>query len=359
MTGLGTFRPCEKLTIGEGAVKCVRNSTKQSISLPVLLFFHHHNITLIPSTLPSSTTLLHSPQAPKDTIAILYIQCNKIKMLSFSFIALFALLFTIASGNIGSSLTCYTSDPFAPVPVPIYYGSQIGSYIGPATRCPRAKPTITITSTITSGQSVVSTSQGFTPVLSETYSATSTPNKDISSIVVSFDLGGRVTTVGEPLPTSLSCGSSDLSTITPTPSTCPSLATVTTSSTVTSPSSISYDACGTDNIVSFVNDPASDKQRASISSLTLYNVTAYTSFSDFDVFDCCAACQAVGCAYGRWTLSPLAACELYFQDDCYGKDWLGSTFNYDSSGSLSTDGNGGFTVFNGPCGQIVPHGPNS
>ena len=302
------------------------------------------------------TTLLHSHQAPKDTIALPRIRCNKIKMLSFSYIAFFSLLFTIASGNIGNSLTCYTSDPFAPVPVPIYHGSQIGSYVGPATRCPRAKPTITITSTITSGQTVVPTSHGFTPISSETYSATSAPNKDISSIAVSFDVGGRVTTVGQPLPTSLSCGSSGASTITTTPSTCPSLATVTTSSTVTSPSSINYDACGTDNIASFVSDPASDKQRASISSLTLYNVTAYTTFSDLDVFDCCAACQAVGCAFGRWTLSPFAACELYFQEDCYGKDWLGSTFNYDSPGSLSTDDNGGFTVFNGPCGQIVPHG---
>ncbi|KAL8654041.1 MAG: hypothetical protein Q9226_003586 [Calogaya cf. arnoldii] len=284
-------------------------------------------------------------------------------MLSQSLLILFALAFTTVAADFANSLTCHASSDYLtanPSPIP-GHGSQVGSYISPSTRCPRAKPTTTITSTITSGQSVVPTSHGYTPISSETYSATSTPNKDISSIVVAFDKDNHVTTVGEPIPTSRSCGlaNTDSSTVTATPSTCPSLSTVTTSATVTTPSSVSYDACGTDNIVSFVPDPANDKQRSTISSLTLYNVTAYTDLADIKAPACCAACQTLGCAYGRWTSSPFEGCELYFQKDCNGKEWLGSTFGYDTPSSSSPDGNGaGFTVFNGPCGQIVPDGPS-
>ncbi|KAI4269085.1 MAG: hypothetical protein L6R38_007607 [Xanthoria sp. 2 TBL-2021] len=283
-------------------------------------------------------------------------------MLSHSFLALFALAFTTVAGDFANSLTCHTSsDYLTAISSPTPHGSQVGSYISPSTRCPRAKPTTTITSTITSGQSVVPTGHGFTPISSETYSATSTPNKDINSIVVSFDDSDRVTTVGEPRPTSRSCGlvNTDSSTIWSTPSTCPSFSTVTASTTITTPSSISYDACGTDNLVSFVTDPARDSQRTIISSLIIYNVTAYTALADVGAPTCCAACQTLGCAYGWWTVSNFGSCQLYFQDDCDGKEWLGSTFGHDTPTSSNPDGNGfGFTVFNGPCGQIVPGGPS-
>ncbi|KAL8667148.1 MAG: hypothetical protein Q9168_007326 [Polycauliona sp. 1 TL-2023] len=277
-------------------------------------------------------------------------------MPSSSFIALFALLITVVAGDFAHSLTCHaSSDYLTATSSLIAHGSQVGSYNSPSTRCPRAKPTTTITSVITSGVSVVPTSHGFTPISSETYSATSTPNKDISSVVMSFDVGGPVTSVGESTISFLICGPSEPSTSSPIPTTCPSLSTVTTSTTVTTPSTISYAACGSDNIRSFVTDPAHDNQTLTITRLTLLNVTAATTLSDIGVSDCCAACQTLGCAYGRWTSYPYAFCELYFQETCDGKEWLGSTFSYYTPGSSSP----GFSLFNGPCGQIVQDGPTT
>lgn len=353
----------------EGTAGCAPQQYITSLStsvLPFLSFHHHqHSHKSPPSIIPSSSSLSHPSKPRKDTSALLRNRYIKLKMLSHTLLVLFALtIITVATvpGDFANSLTCHvSSDYLSAISAPAPHGSQVGSYISPSTRCPRAKPTITITSTITSGQYAVPTSHGFTPISSETYSATSTPNKDISSIVVSLDKSDHVTTVGEPRPTSLSCGrgTTDSSTIPSTPSTCSSFSTVTATATITGPSSISYDACGTDNLVSFVTDPAHDKQRNIISSLTIYNATAYTSFLDVGAPDCCAACQTLGCAYGWWTDSNFGSCQLYFQAECDGKEWLGSTFGYDNPSSSGPNGDGfGFTVFNGPCGQIVPDGPS-
>ncbi|KAL8752978.1 MAG: hypothetical protein Q9199_005365 [Rusavskia elegans] len=286
------------------------------------------------------------------------------------------------SGDFANRLTCTTLGPSTPGVLPTAttpglsqnpvlsiaialtpHGSMgQGSALPPATRCPRAKPTTTITSLVTSGESVVATAHGFTPISSENYLATSSPNSGIKPIVVSIYGRDRFTTIGESRLPSFGCaplrtGYSDIS---PTPTTCPTLSTVTTSTTITSPSSVSYDACGSDNIVTFVTDPSRDNQRSSISSLTLYNVTTNVELSDIGAPRCCAACQRLGCAYGFWSESPFAYCQLYFQDDCDGKEWLGSTFSYETPDSLNPVKPGdGMVVFNGPCGQIAPAGPST
>ncbi|KAL8998607.1 MAG: hypothetical protein Q9169_002358 [Polycauliona sp. 2 TL-2023] len=258
------------------------------------------------------------------------------------------------------SLTCTDAlYSFTATSPPALHGS--GSYISAATRCPRAKPTTTITSTVTYGNATVPTSPGFTPISSETDLATSTPGKGDSSIFVDFDRTGNARTDLDATLTSRTCGPVVSSTSSPTPTTCPSMSTITTSTTITTQSSIAFAACGDHNIVSFVTDPARENQLTSISTLKLFNVTGHTSYTGIGVSDCCAACQIVGCAYGTFIL-PLdtdkTRCELYFQEECDGSEWLGSTFSYDTPGSQSFANSDGFTLFNGPCGQIVPNGPS-
>ncbi|KAI4142742.1 MAG: hypothetical protein L6R39_004819 [Caloplaca ligustica] len=241
------------------------------------------------------------------------------------------------------------------------YGSAgpQGSMVAPASRCPRVKPTLTITSTISSGTSTIPTSSGFTPVLSETYSVSlhanrrrQVPSQSISPMVVSVNPQGQVATSASELPQSIICGPTwtPSSTLT-VPSYCPTHSTVTTTTTATVATSIIYDACSSDNLV---NQGFGKGVGYGINSLTFYNVTSNTGIDVSTATECCAACQMLGCAYGGFLANPpFPYCELYFQDHCDPRAWLGNTFAYnpDIVGHLPPDL--GFTVFNGPCGQIV------
>lgn len=96
-------------------------------------------------------------------------------------------------------------------------------------------------------------------------------------------------------------------------------------------------------------------------TLKLYNVTSYSSpYLYFNNIECCNACQELNCAYGRFSFSRedyVFNCELYFQDVCNGKEWLGSVYStgpYLRPGARPFDG---FQVFNGPCGRIIDAGP--
>ncbi|KAL8869087.1 MAG: hypothetical protein Q9174_004532 [Haloplaca sp. 1 TL-2023] len=259
-----------------------------------------------------------------------------------------------ASGSFGLSA------PTRAVP----HGSQ-GSAATSTSRCPRVRPTVTITSTITSGSSTVPTSSGFTPILSETASVTLNPNrrrqlpsKDLDPLVVSIDSQGQVTTSASDFPNSLVCGPVTASpTSTPTiPSNCPSFSTVTTTVTTTVPSDVAYDACASNNLV---NEGFGKGKNHGLDKLSFYNVTSNTGLDVLSAYDCCAACQMLGCSYGGFLANPpFPYCELYFQEECDGSLWLGNTFTYNADlvGNLPTDR--GFTVFNGPCGQIVYGGSN-
>ncbi|KAL8711684.1 MAG: hypothetical protein Q9220_003855 [cf. Caloplaca sp. 1 TL-2023] len=259
----------------------------------------------------------------------------------------------------GSSITGATSALLTPTSTswPTPHGSMgQGSAQLSATRCPRAKPTVTVTSTSISATEVtISQNVNLTPILAEPTYTTTQPIASGSSILVSIS-GDQVVTSGYTLPQSLSCGPENppaTSTLA-TPSTCPSLSTATATTTTTVPSSIVYEGCGGDNFISDSLVPGPGPESfAELTSLTLYNVTAYTNFTDVSFAQCCGACQELTCAFGSWRASPFTSCDLYFQNFCDGAEWVGSTFNY--GGNTFGDG---FVVFNGPCGQIAPGGPS-
>ncbi|KAI4183800.1 MAG: hypothetical protein L6R41_005179 [Letrouitia leprolyta] len=233
-----------------------------------------------------------------------------------------------------------------------------GSARAPATRCPRVKPTVTITFTVTSGVSTVPTSPGFTPILSETYSVSLHSNRrrqlstsGPASVVVSLNSQGQVTTIASEMPQSLICEPRTTSSSLPSNPTGCTLSTVASTTTATVADSTVYEACGSSN---FINQGYGKGAGHGINLLTFQNVTSNTGIDVTSAYDCCAACQMLGCAYGGFLANPpYPYCELYFQDQCDPKSWLGNTFLYnpDVVGPLTPDL--GFTVFNGPCGQIV------
>ncbi|KAL8725045.1 MAG: hypothetical protein Q9181_006562 [Wetmoreana brouardii] len=284
-------------------------------------------------------------------------------MLFQNIILYFALLAVSVAFDLSTPLQCrYKDQLLGTIPVLATPHGSLGrgSVFAAATRCPRVKPTVTVTSTVTSGATTVTTGPNFTPVLSETYSVSLHPNRrrqlpsrSLDPMVVSLDSQGSVTTSASELPNSMICGP-DSSTPTPTlavPSNCPAMSTVTTTATATVPSSYTYDACASNNLV---NQGFGKGAGHGINSLTFYNVTSNTGLDVATAYDCCAACQMLGCAYGGFLANePFPYCELYFQDHCDGSKWLGNTFTYNPDIVGQLPAALGFTVFNGPCGQIV------
>ncbi|KAL8667888.1 MAG: hypothetical protein Q9202_000353 [Teloschistes flavicans] len=291
-------------------------------------------------------------------------------MLFLSFLLHLALLTSSAAFDLSESLACQLKDQpigitstllAGATSLPVPHGSLgFGSTFAAAFRCPRVKPTVTLTSTITTAASTVTPPPGFTPILSETFSESLNPNRrrqlaseTVPSIVVSVNSDGSVTTSGSDLPQSMICGpeTTTSSAALAQRINCPASSTVTTTTTTTVPSSYDYEACHANNLV---NQGFGKGAGHGINSLTFYNVTSNTGINAATAYDCCAACQMLGCAYGGFLSNPpFPYCELYFQNECDGSKWLGNTFTYnpDLVGHLPVDE--GFTVFNGPCGQIV------
>ncbi|KAL8628703.1 hypothetical protein Q9189_005604 [Teloschistes chrysophthalmus] len=256
-----------------------------------------------------------------------------------------ALLTFTAAFDLSESLSCRPKDQLVqatsavlggPTHLPNPHGSLgWGSTYPAATRCPRVKPTVTITSTITTGASTITPPSSFTPILSETFSVSLNPNRRrqlatqaLPSMVVSIDPNGSVTTFASELPQSMICGpETTTSSATWTmPSNCPVTSTVTTTSTTTVPISYAYEACGANNLV---NGGFGKGKDHGINMLTFFNVTWNTGIEAATAYDCCAACQKLGCAYGGFLANPpFPYCELFFQDECDGSKWLGNTFVY-------------------------------
>ncbi|KAL9023008.1 MAG: hypothetical protein Q9196_007431 [Gyalolechia fulgens] len=281
----------------------------------------------------------------------------------------FAILKASVAVDLSTPLSCRPKDHTSGTAVAVLsattsatpHGSMgQGSVRALATRCPRVKPTVTITSTIKSGVLTVPTSPGFTPILSQTYSLSLYPNRrrqlppqGPDSMVVSLNAQGQVTTSANELPQSMTCEpkTTSSSSLLSVPANCPPLSTVTTTTTALAASSTVYDACASSNSV---NQGFGKGTGHGINMLKFQNVSSNTGIDVTTAYDCCVACQMLGCAYGGFLANPpVPFCELYFQDQCDPRTWLGNTFVYspDIVGSLPPDL--GFTVFNGPCGQMV------
>ncbi|KAL9599891.1 MAG: hypothetical protein Q9219_003524 [cf. Caloplaca sp. 3 TL-2023] len=242
-----------------------------------------------------------------------------------------------------------------------------GSVYPSPSRCPRVKPTVTLTSTVTSsGVSTVPTSQGFTPILSETFSVSFHPNRrrqlsapSPAPVVISLNDKGQVTTSASQLPQSLICGPETTSPPAPLtiPSTCAALSTVTTTTTTTIASSTTYDACASNN---FANQGFGKGAGRGLGHIDLVNLTSTSdTIQATTAYECCVACQKLGCAFGDFLQkSPNPYCELFFFDRCDPGVWRGDTFQYNAEivGELSPDL--GYQMFNGPCGQVVYGGSN-
>ena len=297
-------------------------------------------------------------------------------MLSYGFLSFFAFLAVGFAIDLATPLSCSpmgqlpdtTSSPLAAASATLYgsMGRQ-GSIRAQASRCPRAKPTVTVVSTITSGGvSTVPTSPGFTAILSETYSVSLNPDRrrqlstqGLDPTVVSLNPQGQITTSASKLPQSMICGpqTTPIPTLLAIPADCPAQSTITTTATTSVAASTTYEACASNNLV---NQGFGKGTGHGINMLTFYNVTSNSDIDVATATDCCIACQMLGCAYGGFLANPPSPyCELYFQDHCDPTVWLGNTFTYnpDIVGQLPPDL--GFTVFNGPCGQIVYGGASA
>ncbi|KAL8937391.1 MAG: hypothetical protein Q9216_004444 [Gyalolechia sp. 2 TL-2023] len=290
----------------------------------------------------------------------------------------FAFLTASVAIDVSTPLSCHPKDQISGPAVPVLsattsatpHGSNgQGSVRAQATRCPRIKPTVTITSTVTSEVLTVPTSPGFTPILSETYSVSLHPNRrrqlpspGPDAMAVSLDPQRQVVTSANKLPQSMICepAATSSSSLLSVPTNCPALSTVTTTTTAVAASSTIYNACASNNLV---NQGFGKGAGHGINELTFRNVTWNTGLDVTTAYDCCVACQMLGCAYGGFLINRRNPsdpfCGLYFQDVCEPKEWLGNTFLYkpDFLGALQPEL--GFTVFNGPCGQIVYGGSSA
>ncbi|KAL8677015.1 MAG: hypothetical protein Q9186_006526 [Xanthomendoza sp. 1 TL-2023] len=294
-------------------------------------------------------------------------------MFSPSFLILLALPLAVATGQYyGSAATCYvhTSSTYLTATAsPIPHGSLgQGSVLPSASRCPRAKPTVTTTSLIQLPATVVPTSPGFTPISVSNAGSTFGPSRS-DFIAISFDPVADVfVTSGNNRPQELDCYPDPTTSSTQiiTPSTCPTFSTVTATATISRPSDVRYDACNDDSFASIGRQPGpiQDPDSARLRTLTLYNITSYAGVSALNPQECCQSCQQLGCAYGRWYGDSISSpvkfgCEIYFQDQCNGKEWLGSVYSTSPANSTDPRPLSGFQVFNGPCGRIIDGGPRS
>ncbi|KAI4161389.1 MAG: hypothetical protein LQ342_004941 [Letrouitia transgressa] len=205
-------------------------------------------------------------------------------------------------------------------------------------QCSKNQPVITVTSTLIA-TSTIPTFHGFTPIISPKTSlnarAESTqvlPPDGPNSFKVWY-LNPTALTAA-PLPPLETCGADGKP--------------PTTTATRTITASLVDAACASDNLVSCV--PGSEhpitgfKAKGSASDKTIITPSAY---------ECCVACQTLGCAWDVWVPGELVGdCHLFFQrvDQCDGAKWLGSTFLGVAQSEKKK--NGGYTVSNGPCGQI-------
>ncbi|KAL8814259.1 MAG: hypothetical protein Q9223_006506 [Gallowayella weberi] len=293
-------------------------------------------------------------------------------MLFSSFFVLFALfLATVVTGQYyGSSTTCRVriSSTYLTATSSVKPHGSLGqgSVLPLATHCPRAKPTATTTSFIQLPATVVPTSPGFTPISVSNTASTFDPSRS-AFISLSLDPVEQVfTTSGNNRPQQLDCYPETTASSPQiiTPSTCPTLPTVTTTTTVTTPSDVQYDACNKENFASIgrQSDPIQDPDIGRLRTLKLYNITSYARVSALNPQECCKACQQLGCAYGQFignvtTYPANRVCEIYFQDECNGKEWLGSVYSTGPANSIDPRAPYGFQVFNGPCGRILDGGP--
>ncbi|KAL9018418.1 MAG: hypothetical protein Q9185_004261 [Variospora sp. 1 TL-2023] len=301
-------------------------------------------------------------------------------MLPHSLVVFCALCIVTLAIDLSVPLSCHPKDQLPVVARSVLaatitrrtYGSvgPQGSSAAQPSRCPRAKPTVTITVTVSSGTTSVPTSPGFTPILSETYSVSfnpyrrrqlpskdqpssqdQLPSSDTNSIVVSIDHKGQVTTSADEAPKSMICGPETTSSMfTPAiPTYCSAVSTATTTATITVAATNTYDACAANNLV---GRGLSKGAGQPINQVSFVNATSSTAIDAASAYDCCVACQKLGCVAGsHYPSLTRASCDLYFQDDCDPTAWTGSTFAYQPA-NVAKDPYS-FTVFNGPCGQIV------
>ncbi|KAL9615107.1 MAG: hypothetical protein Q9167_000425 [Letrouitia subvulpina] len=249
-----------------------------------------------------------------------------------------------------------------PTFVPRHYRSGSAT---PTARCPRVRPTATITETISyPGTLTIPTPSGFTPILSEGTSITLRPVTQSEIQLSPTDVAFRVLydknstkTMGTVTPESLHCTWQSKSIKTSTSAsvtTCSFLEPSTYTETTTVATATHYAACDAVNLI----DRGFGKGAGhGIISLTFRNRTLAYGTPSPSPYDCCVLCQLTsGCAYSYWWPSPQrnqSSCTLNFQDTCDGSLWLGTRFQYDT---FEVGGRGpgeGFTVSNGACGQIV------
>ncbi|KAL9612347.1 MAG: hypothetical protein Q9167_003034 [Letrouitia subvulpina] len=207
--------------------------------------------------------------------------------------------------------------------------------------CTGNQPAITVTSTIIA-TSTIPTFHGFTPILSSKTSlhARANPTQSLppdgpNSFKVW--LLNPTALSAAPVPPLAAYGADAK----PPPTT--------TTRTITA--SPTYAACAPNNLVSHVpgteNLIAGFEAKGNVANETIITPSAY---------ECCVACQRLGCAWDVWVPGePAGNCHLFFQraDRCDGDRWRGSTFSGVARGQNKKNKNGGgYTVSNGPCGQI-------
>lgn len=250
----------------------------------------------------------------------------------------------------------------SPTFVPRHYRSGSAT---PTARCPRVRPTTTITETISyPGTLTVPTPSGFTPILSEGTSITLRPNTQSDFQSPPTDVAFRVfynttstKTTGTVTPESINCTWQSKTTKTPDSAsvpTCSFLEPSTYTETTTVATATNYAACDADNLIDRGFGKGAGR---GIISLTFRNRTLAYSTTTGSAYDCCVVCQLTsGCAYSYWWPSPQldkSACTLNFQNTCDGSLWLGTQFQYDTFEVGGRGAGEGFAVSNGACGQIV------
>ena len=189
------------------------------------------------------------------------------------------------------------------------------------------------------------------------------PLETASAFYLGFDDKGHVTTSGDYQPASLTCGHDiDATPTTAKPAattTCLTTASTLTKTVTTTIPNTAYKACEAANLV---NSETDNGTVHGINRITSHNVTANAMYFATNAVDCCNGCQELNCAYGVFFWEDISPyCGLYFQDKdkCNGGGWQGNTFSYVISKGGYLAPADGFTVFNGPCGEVVYGGASN
>lgn len=239
-----------------------------------------------------------------------------------------------------------------------HYCSTSKSPVPTSTKTSTVSTTLTesityVTQTVSSGTTTIPTSNGFTPILSETTSVASGPPVANAAVV-------NTQHAPTSYPASVICSTTTTLTITKTATKGHAATTITSTTTVNVPVATFYAACDANNIVD-QGKGAGSGRAIEFETFANSNYTT-TEIVNSTAYDCCVACQTTfPCAFSSlstyYGFQPPIEPNCFLMADgggtCDGGRSIGPAEYYFDPTNPSAEPGQGFIVSNGACGQIL------